>query len=262
MKNPALAIGDGHEQRLVLAGAAGGFVRESRSQHGDVLGRPAQLVVEFILGVHPFRRQTRHNRVVRGASHHQEGVLSAVVAARTGPGVGDKFAITLAKQGARILITSFPSAQGDHLVVLLPFWERVVRRMHRNESTAAPDEADQRFLHRLGPRLSVVIRHDGLIGGEVGFETGHVLASGRGSGHLDLDHARLLENVTQHRCGRFPIVVVLPIDNQHFERSGSTRVGAKAECHSQRPKLQNHVHGRRDSMEARPKASQNFTTDS
>ena len=66
----------------MLAGPVRLGVRKGRGQDGEVLGRSAQAIVEFILGVHPLRRESLHDGVLGLASGHLEGMLAAMAAAR------------------------------------------------------------------------------------------------------------------------------------------------------------------------------------
>ena len=47
------AVVDGHQHRLVFAGAVGGWIGVGRSQQRHLLGGPSQAVIEFVLGMHP-----------------------------------------------------------------------------------------------------------------------------------------------------------------------------------------------------------------
>ena len=57
LKHPALAVLDGEQHRLVLAGAPLVLGREGRGQHGEVLRRAAEPAVQLVGHVHEDRRQ-------------------------------------------------------------------------------------------------------------------------------------------------------------------------------------------------------------
>ena len=73
MEDAALAERGGHQHRLVPAGAVLGGVGESGREHRQILRRAAQPIIEFVLRVHPLRRQASHDGVLRLAGLDHEG---------------------------------------------------------------------------------------------------------------------------------------------------------------------------------------------
>ena len=141
VEDSTLTEGDGEEQRLVLAGSVRLRIRQRRGQDGEVLGRSAQAIVEFILGVHPLRRESLHDGVLGLAGGHLEGMLAAMAAARPRRGVPHDLAFPI-KPRSGLFVAPFPTADADHFVVLGPFCEGVVGGMDRNEAAAVANEGD------------------------------------------------------------------------------------------------------------------------
>ena len=93
VEDAAFAVGDRHEQRFLFAAAALLLCGEGAREDRHVLRRTAQPAIKLILGVHPFWRQTGHNRVLGRTCFHHKGVLLAMATARPGSGKVLKVAI-------------------------------------------------------------------------------------------------------------------------------------------------------------------------
>ena len=219
VEDPALAESDGEEQGLVLAGPAGLGVRKGRGQDGEVLGRSAQAVIEFVFRVHPFLRQSLHDGVLRLAGGHLEGMLAAMAAARARRGVAHDFAFPV-KPRSGLFIAPFPTADADHLIVLRPFGESVVGGVDRNEAAAVANEGDQLCPKFLGPEVAVVVGEHHRHAVELGLHRGHVTALAGQRHDLHREASGSLKDLLQVRRGRAPVVVVLAVDEEHAKAAG------------------------------------------
>src|SRR3954466_12623720 len=83
VKYAAFPIRQGEQDRLVLAGAIRRWIRVRRCKQIYVLRRPPEAVVEFILGVHPFERQSLHDGMRWIAGRDYERMPFPVMSPRT-----------------------------------------------------------------------------------------------------------------------------------------------------------------------------------
>lgn len=131
--------------------------------------------------------------------------------------VRNKLAVPKTEIGAGLLVAPTPSAQADHFIVGRPLGEGVVRGMHGDEAASVPDKLCERVLSFPDPRFPVVIGNEDAILGEIRLEHAHVPAFGRRGGDIHFEQPVLLQNLHEHRGGRFPIMIVLSIDDQGLE---------------------------------------------
>ena len=110
--------------------AAGAFlvgVGVSRRQHGEVVRRPAKLLIQLVLGVHPRPGHAGDDRMVRLADDDLERVLGTVGTGRARRFIADFLAVgVVIHVRPGLLVAISPPAQTDHAVEGVPVAEAVV----------------------------------------------------------------------------------------------------------------------------------------
>ena len=120
VEDASLAKGDGHEEGLVFAGAAGFFGGEGAGEDGDIFGRAAETILDFVFGVQQKRCQAICDGMGRFACFEDKFVLFAVAAAFPRSFIAHPFSIAQAQVRAGLLVASFPAADGNHAIVIEP----------------------------------------------------------------------------------------------------------------------------------------------
>ena len=221
VQNAPPAILHREDQGLLPSGAAFLFRGEGRIEEVADFARSPQAVVQLILRMLPADRQAPHDRMRRATPVHHVGMPGAVRTARAGRRIPYQGAVLPVDIRAGPLVTAAPAAQGDDMVVRLPFGERVVRRMEDDDTAAPADKPQERLLHRGGPGIAVIVQHHETVPREVHGETGHVGAGLRRDGHVHPEQAGLLKGPLQRLGTHRPVVVVLPGDDH--ARNGAAR---------------------------------------
>src|SRR3954470_4401430 len=134
--------------------------------------------------MHPFCGQSGHDRMLRGASFHEEGMLFAMAPAGPRGREWLKFAVPETEIRPGLFIAVVPTAQPDHFVVSFPIGKRVIRGMHTDKAAALADITLKSLLCFGGPWLTVVIANDHLVIGESRVKTRHVFPLSGGGGDL------------------------------------------------------------------------------
>ena len=100
--------------------------------------------------------------------------------------------------------------------------------MHHNERPTLLDVVLQSLLNDLRPRLAVVVAESNVESREVRIPLGPFFLgslSGRTGGNRDRKAIRAFEGIHQDGGGGFPVVVVLPIDEQNLQFAGPSGTG-------------------------------------
>ena len=234
-EHPALAVGNGEQQRLVLVGAAGGLGREGGGQHGQVLGRTTEPAVQFVGHVHEGLGQALGDRVVRLADDQLERLHRSVAAALARLRVANDLSVAPADVRAGLLVAAAPAAQPRHFVVLLPLGKRRASEVVDHQPAAALDVIDQGLLGFFRPRVALIVAHHHVIRGKVRLEAAHVLAPRGRSGHVHRKQAALFQDFLEHGRGGLPFVAVLAVDDQGLKRRFCQCDGSQHRPDSQRP---------------------------
>ena len=135
--------------------------------------------------------------------------------------------------------SSVTPAQTDHLVKRGPVRERVIGRVDDRQASSLGNIVLERFPNLLRPRLAVVVAQHDVVFGEIRTECVPQLTLGfraRRRHHIDRESARSLELGFHRRRHRTPVVVVLPVDDQHTHFFGSRSIARYGQ--SQRPSNQ------------------------
>src|SRR5205823_5536103 len=82
-------------------------------------GGAAEAIVEFVFRVHPFWRETFHDRVLGRAGNHEEFVLFAVAATASWRGIFFPCAVAQPEVWAGFFIAIAPTAQATHFIVIV-----------------------------------------------------------------------------------------------------------------------------------------------
>jgi hypothetical protein len=220
VEDAAGAEGDGEENGFVAAGRCGrdGLV-VGGGEDGEVFGGAAEAVVEFVGGVTEGRRKAAGDGVVGFADVDCEGVDGAVVAAATGRGIADDFIVPIDPR-APAFVATFPAAEAADGVVVGPVGKGVAGGVNDDEAAALADVVDEGGFRFGGPGVAGVVGDDDGVAGEVGAEGGHVAAFGRRDGDVDGEETGVGERFFEEGRGEFPVVVVLPGEDEGFQRGG------------------------------------------
>src|SRR5688572_6512102 len=151
--------------------------------------------------------------MVRSARDYLEAMDVAMIAAPAGRAVAHDSIFPI-NPWSGLVVATFPPPDPDHLVVLFPVWKRVVCRMNRDEATTVANKRDQRGVRRLRPRLAVVIRYDYRVVRKLRRERSHVAALRWRGSHVHHEKTGLFEELFEMRRARFPVVVVLSVEDQ------------------------------------------------
>ena len=113
-----------------------------------------------------------------------------------------------------------PTTDRDHLVVFFPLAEGIVGSVDADKAATVFHELDEAFLGLFGPHLAIVVAQNGVMSGEVGFPSIPVFflsSFGGAGGDGDRKGPAGLECFLEHWSGGFPVVVVLPIEEEDLE---------------------------------------------
>jgi len=169
VEDPALAITQSPNHRLMVTGAALGLVGIGRGEQVHLTYRPPEPVIKFIGGMHPFLRHVFGDWVLGVANDDGESLLRAMAGARP---LALLDALLLSrrvenKSAAEIVVAP---AEANHLVVLFPAAEGVVGSMDDDEALAVLEPSFQRGLEIRGPLGAVIVTENDIVVGEVGRE--------------------------------------------------------------------------------------------
>ena len=67
------------------------------------------------------------------------------------------------------------------------------------------------------PRIAIVVKHDQLVWLKVQDETGHIFPFLRRNRQIDLEKTGILQDLFQYDMAHWPIVIVLPRDQQGLD---------------------------------------------
>ena len=194
-----------------------------------VFAGSAHKTVQLVSGVHPFLGKSPSDRMCGVAVNDQEIVLKPMVAADSRAGVVHNFSVFPEDIRTCCFIPVAPSPQAIDLVILLPVWEGVIRRMVDHDSAPASDIIHECVSRGRVPVVAVVIEDHQLVGREIGIECIHIAALGRACGHIHFKKACILHDLLQYRGAGFPVVVVLTGDDQSLQRGGCRRFRKRRE---------------------------------
>src|SRR4029079_18445436 len=108
-----------------------------------------------------------------------------------------------------------PAADANHLVVLRPPGERVVRRVQHDEPAAGLYVVDKCLLHRRRELETFVVEHDCLVIGELRRKTRHVLIRRRAPRwrrrHGNREAPAVFQLTLDDRTADFPVVIAVAL---------------------------------------------------
>lgn len=216
VEDAAFSVVDDHEVRLFFAIEIG----DGGGEDGDVLGGAAEVAIEFILGVQPARGKPFGDGVVWSLDFDHEFMLWAMSTAFAGALIPVELTVFDVEPGAGFFVAPTPAADTDHAIVFWPIAEGVVGGVDGDKAAAVFDVFIEGTANGFWPGLAVVIADDDIEISE-GWVPGGPGRGGRAfgwrRGDSDGKGTAAFEGVAQNGGGDFPLVIVLPIEDESFQ---------------------------------------------
>ena len=196
-----------HQHRLIVASSFILRIGICGCQHRHVLPWASQHSVKFVRVVHPHRRQSLHDGMLRLLRLHLKWQPRPMLSCRSRRRIGYQLSILDMPIGTRILRAISPPADADHFVICRPVRKRIVGGVHNNQSSAVAHILLETRAQVGRPVRCVVVHHDRLVMVQIRLKAAEVLVRRRRGHNRHRKQPRLFEFLLQNGSRQSPVVI-------------------------------------------------------